>query len=125
MSFYNMIHGEQPLASVLLAMLEVKKEDVPRYRDCYLETEKKQIIIYTRTGGGNRDSYEDENNALTKVLGYIEDYDNDFDRTFAHFCYAFPEKFKDDLEALCKETPNYNPTEAFMNFMKSLREAAT
>ena len=52
MSLYNMLFGVNSAAPVLLATLGLTESDVPRFRDCHLNGE--QIVIYTRTGGGNR-----------------------------------------------------------------------
>lgn len=54
------------------------------------------IHVYTRTGGGNREYYENctdgpSNNDLRAVGGYVADEDDDFDCTFATFRFAAPE----------------------------------
>jgi hypothetical protein len=52
MSMYNMIFGQNRLSDVILATVDLTKEDVGRFRDCFV-TEGK-IAVYTRNGGGNR-----------------------------------------------------------------------
>lgn len=49
MSFYNMLFGVNSAAPVLLATLGLTLNDVPRFRDCYIDGE--HIVIHTRTGG--------------------------------------------------------------------------
>lgn len=47
MSLYNMIHGVNPAAPVLLSILGINSSNIPRFRDCYWTGE--HIAIYTRT----------------------------------------------------------------------------
>lgn len=98
MSLYNMLHGVNPMAQVLLAALGIDRGDVPRFRDCYWNGE--HICIYTRTGGGNREDYESENTALTLRDGYVRDEDDEFDSTYATFYFAPSPKLKDALTAV-------------------------
>lgn len=92
MSLYNLVHGENPHAEELLEMLnDVQYLDIPRYRDCYLSNDKTEIIVLTRTGGGNRQDYEEENEKMTMHPWYTHDEDADFDRTFAEFHFEIPE----------------------------------
>jgi hypothetical protein len=91
MSLYNLLHGENVYANLLLAMLGMTKADVPRYRDCYWNGQ--EICIYTRTGGGNREAYEKENAVLCGKAGYLRDEDDDFDCTYATFFFCVPERF--------------------------------
>jgi hypothetical protein len=55
MSFYNMLHGINPMADQLLACLGLTRGDVGRFRDAYVSEGK--IAIYTRNGGGNRECW--------------------------------------------------------------------
>jgi hypothetical protein len=50
---YNMLFGSNKAAPVLLAVLGITADRVPRYRDCFIDGEN--IVIHTRTGGGNRE----------------------------------------------------------------------
>lgn len=102
MSLYNMLFGTNPFSGVLLQMLGVSRDDVPRFRDCFLNEDGTEIIIHTRTGGGNRDDYEDENNLLTLIDGYKFDADDDFDCTYADFHYEVPEACESQV-ALMKD----------------------
>jgi hypothetical protein len=91
MSFYNLVHGENPFADVLLAIVGLTRGDVPRYRDCYWTGS--EIAIHTRTGGGNRDAYEGGNSELQDMALYLRDEDDDYDSTYATFYFSMPEKF--------------------------------
>ena len=120
MSLYNIVHGTNPIAPLLLHALG--NPNVPRFRDCYLDEDR--IVIYTRTGGGNRDTYEiggdyqEEynpdgpfNDDLRNLPGYQGDEDDDFDSTYASFYFAIPEDFRDMIKTLreigagCEEKP--------------------
>lgn len=100
MSLYNVLFGVNAAAPVLLAMLGIDANDVPRFRDCFLSEDRKKIVIHTRTGGGNREGYEDGNNFLQGLPGYERDEDDDFDCTYANFYYAVPEKFAHLIDKL-------------------------
>ncbi len=96
MSLYNMLFGANPYTPLLLGILGISHKSVPRFRDTFLKDG--EIVIYTRTGGGNRETYdaadcESPSNAdLRKLPGFLRDYDDDFDSTFAYFHYAVPEQ---------------------------------
>lgn len=57
------------------------------------DTKRSYFIMETRTGGGNRDNYEEENYAMTEHCLYYDDRDDDYDRTFAEFLYKLPSEF--------------------------------
>jgi hypothetical protein len=97
MSMYNMLFGTNPAADKLLAALGTTMGDVPRFRDVYLDEDG--IVIYTRTGGNNREDYEDEINALRDLPGFVSDEDDDFDNTYAYFRYAVPDAFMEEVRA--------------------------
>lgn len=103
MSLYNTINGVRPAAFLILPMLGKHPDEYPRFRDCFIGDDEKpetkdKIIVYTRTGGGNREGYAEENEAITKMDGYLFDYDDDFDCTFANFVFDVPEKWKSDFD---------------------------
>ena len=98
MSLYNMINGFNPACVLIMPMLGRKQDEYPRFRDCFV-TEEKNIAIYTRVGGGNRNCgygeeelYEDEN--------FLTTYDDDFDSTYATYEFKVPEKWKSDFDKI-------------------------
>jgi hypothetical protein len=91
MSMYNLIHGENKMASLLLGLLGLFRDDIPRYRDCFWNGER--IGIYTRVGGGNRDDYEEGIAFLRAQPTYISDVDDDFDNTYATFYFRMPDRY--------------------------------
>jgi hypothetical protein len=141
MSFYNMIHGVNPLSGVLLKMLDTTTGAIPRFRDCYFDGE--HIVIYTRTGGGNRDFYESEqscranypenftgtddpsgpwNEDLRCLPGFVRDADDDYDCTYASFFFAVPEQFNlllDKLRSMAQKETQSERWEAALDRIKT------
>lgn len=95
---YNMISGYNRACVYFMPMLGILRTEYPRFRDCYLSDDK--IVIFTRTGGGNRDDYEEQNNTLAAHPNYIRDYDADFDSTYANFEFSVPDKWRDDYDKI-------------------------
>ena len=137
MSLYNMIHGVNPLASVLLTILDIEYNDIPRFRDCYFDGEN--IVIYTRTGGGNREYYESLesrlecdyevdmggpfNEDLLEIQGYLRDEDDSYDCTYASFYYEVPEKFKYLLGKLKSMAMKETQEERWENAIERIKTA--
>lgn len=86
-----MAMGENPMSEELLALIGLDTETVPRFRDCWVSPDYTKLTVLTRTGGGNRDEYKSENQNLRDNEYFVEDYDDDFDNTFAKFVYELPE----------------------------------
>jgi hypothetical protein len=119
MGLYNVLFGRNPSAPVLLAMLGTSMDRVPRFRDCFIVDDT--ICIHTRTGGGNRDDYQEGNDYLTTLPGYLRDADDDFDSTYADFYFAVPEKFKEALESLRSEPgAERNPAQMWQELFAKL-----
>ena len=107
MSLYNMLFGVNPASGFLLGALELETEKYPtgRFRDIYFEKNEDgiggKVILYTRNGGGNREDYEHVFEALEKHPLYLNDYDDDFDCTYAYIEFTAPEsvvEFFEDVE---------------------------
>lgn len=111
MSLYNMLFGTNPMAPLLQSVIGIP---APRFRDAWYDPETKHIVIFTRTGGGNRDFYECEercrehypemfegtdpptgpwNDDLRGHPNFVEDSDDARDCTYARFEFSLPEKF--------------------------------
>lgn len=131
-----MLFGKNEISDLLLQCLGYTPHDIPRYRDCFLKEGK--IIIHTRTGGGNRDFYDslDEgklsykdydyegpwNSNLRSHPNYIEDFDDNFDATYANFFFSFPEEYKEDLIWLSNSQENEMPEEKWKILFNKLSE---
>ena len=79
MSLYNMVNGFNPACVLIMPMLGRTQDEYPRFRDCFV-TEEKNIAIYTRVGGGNRNCGYDEEE-LYEDENFLTPYDDDFDST--------------------------------------------
>lgn len=144
MSLYNAIFGQNQLAPVLLQALGLTASDVPRFRDCYLS--EGSIVIYTRTGGGNRDYYESEescrecypeyfqnkdeapagpwNEDLRSNKYYLSDEDDDFDSTYAYFRFSYPPEYEEDLKAIAADGKDFSPSEKWQLLFDSMSASA-
>jgi len=121
MSMYNMLFGQNPFSDLLLALVGLKRDDVPRFRDVFID-EQGRICVYTRTGGGNRDAYASENAALADNPNYASDYDDDFDSTYAYFVFNVPEEQRHVVEALqATMDEKRSPTERFADLLRLMQ----
>ena len=127
MNMYNMLFGENPFADYLLSFLGITKNQIPRYRDCYID--KEQIVIYTRTGGGNREYYDEPNNEnkegpfnsqLREIRGFVSNEDDDFDSTYCYFRYNIPETAKEILRKVNELGGSDNASEKWLRMLKKL-----
>lgn len=132
MSLYNMLFGYNERAGVFLTCLNLHPSNIPRFRDCYVRDNA--IVVYTRTGGGNREFYESEascrsnypeyfagepsehpqgpwNEDLRQHPNFVSDVDCDFDCTYAYFFFSFPDEYKEDLKAISQANRDHHPSE--------------
>lgn len=100
MSLYNMIHGFNPLAGILLVGLKLRPEAIDRFRDAALYNKDRDendflIRVLTRTGGPNRESHQDSINRLMQHECFLKEEDDAFDSTYMYFFFKVPEDFKE------------------------------
>lgn len=136
MGLYNLVFGQNPTSDYLLGLLGLSKSTVGRFRDCWV-TEKGNIAVYTRNGGGNRGCWNafagregDEckqgcpgctiNFILPKHPLYLYDEDDDFDRTYATIYFKAPAGAEEVLKALAE---NRDPSKEWGAFIEKLKEA--
>jgi hypothetical protein len=137
MSLYNALFGKNPLSTTFLKVLGLTEDKVPRFRDCYLDDDR--IVVYTRTGGGNRDYYENEescrenfpeyfgegkeepdgpwNDDLRAHPCFISDEDSDFDSTYAYFYFKYPDEYAEDLKAIAKTDRSWTPSDKWKSLL--------
>lgn len=142
-----MLFGTNPFSGTLLQMLGTNQDEIPRYRDCFLNEDGTEIIIHTRTGGGNRDFYEHPdacranypeyfggddpdpsgpwNADLRKIAGFKYDRDDDYDCTYADFHYDVPEAFREQVALLKDLGAVTNPAERWQQVIEGLRSRDT
>ena len=123
-SLYNMVVGHDPFALAVLSSLNFStSSEIPRFRDAYVKPgDPHRLVVFTRTGGGNREEYAEENQSLRDRPGFVEDYDDDFDSTFAHFVYEVPEGVRETVDA-CVEAAR--DTYGFPTPMERFKAALT
>jgi len=139
MSLYRMIRGYNPLVSVIFQMMDIESpEGIPRFRDAYFKwkdiyKQEPIIVILTRTGGGNRETYESPhlrvdggchymgpfNSDMRKLSGFIEDENDEFDSTYALFYYKVPEDYVKEAIDFLREAELEK-----LNLSPSVREIA-
>jgi hypothetical protein len=115
-----MVFGVNPLAQALLEILEIDYRDVPRFRDCFLSKEN-TIIVYTRTGGGNREEYQSQNDAMKLHKRYLRDEDDSLDCTYAIFHFSIPDEIKGDCIELIEKGYGIDPSERWKQFIENLQ----
>ena len=99
MSLYNAMNGFNPCCLLIMPMLGRKQEEYPRFRDCFVSDDKKHIDIYTRVGGGNRNTgYGEEE--LYKDENFVETFDDDFDNTYGTYRFKVPKKWQSDFDLI-------------------------
>lgn len=126
MSLYNALFGVQSTADAALAMLGITREQPPRFRDAYftMQEERPVIVVHTRTGGGNRESYESENDWMSTLPGFLYDRDDDFDCTYADFFYKVPEAHRQAVaDALAESGNPASPAEKWQALFAALQSA--
>jgi len=132
-----MLFGVNNLAPLVLNALNLTGNDVPRIRDAYLDVETDELVIYTRTGGGNRDYYENKDSRIAEYSdadtvgpynedlqnhpNYLRDEDDDYDSTYALFYFSIPEEFKPIFQTLTELNVSVEkPMEKFQKMISNL-----
>lgn len=144
MTMYNTLFDTNPYTNVLLMALGITQADVPAFRDCYLD-DNGDIVIFTRTGGRNRDMYEDGQRARQRYPEYFDgsandpkgpwnadlrlldgfkcDADDEFDHTYARFYFAPPAALADALKEIAQKQGNNDPNAAFRKLMSDIQNS--
>lgn len=92
---YEMTCNINPDARMVLDLIGIDPEfllEEARLRDVYLSKDRTRVVIFTRIGGGNRSYHAPAITKLRNFKGYVTDYDDDFDNTYASFEYKIPQE---------------------------------
>ena len=143
MSLFNNLFGFSNEAEFLLNVLNLKEGDIPRFRDCFYDCERNQIVIHTRTGGGNREYYDNEescrdnypeyfesgdvpcgpwNSDLVNHPLYLTDYDDDYDCTYANFVFKAPDEHIDTLKEIFSGKETITPSDKWKLLFNKMDE---
>lgn len=101
-SFYAMLFGDGEAGRVLLEVLGLRRRDLGRYRDAWIERGEDQqprIAVYTRLGGRNRQDYAEIIRGLRAHPRYVLDRDDGYDETYATFYFGLPEEVVETLDS--------------------------
>lgn len=124
MSLYNALFGTNPIASLLLKILDIDqakgKYKSGRFRDIYLNADGTKIILLTRNGGGNREDYFPEN--IKEHPNYLTDYDDSFDSTYAYIEFSVPKQFEEEIKKLATGKEPEKLSEKFQRVVEALEE---
>jgi len=90
MSLYNILHGENQNAELLLEVISLQRNTVGRYRDVFLNADGTQVLVLCRIGGRNREDYRSNWDVIRLHPLYERDYDDLFDSTFAWIRFNVP-----------------------------------
>jgi hypothetical protein len=110
MTLYNIMFEQNPKGDVILATLGLTRQDVGRFRDCFVADGK--IAVYTRNGGGNRDCWhEDKGSGLErcKHASYLQEIDE---------VIYVP---SDQVDDLLLKNPDWREGNIFMGGQQSMR----
>ena len=111
MSLYNLLNGVNQSTFYILPMLGVHPENIPRFRDCFVED--RTIIVLTRVGGNNRNcGYGEEK--LYEHPNFIKTYDSEEDSTYGFYVFSIPEEWEDDFDKLLR---GERPSEKYIDQM--------
>lgn len=105
MGLYNVVFGTFPEAPVVLYMLDKRPNDFGRFRDAWIEkTEEGEVrfAVYTRNGGGNRESFPEVFKEMAENPLFLSERDDNFDATYATFYFKPPENALEKLRELGK-----------------------
>lgn len=134
MSLYNMLFGQNPLSGVLLKITGLNPSEIPRFRDAYLEGD--QVVVYTRTGGGNDECYCDTedgheegcyfqaNRQLEAKENFVSMEYDDFDSTYAYFRFHVLHEYQEyipELQSVLGENPPQKVSDKFDEFIKKIK----
>jgi hypothetical protein len=101
--------------------IEKKQYMTGRFRDIYLNEDGTLITLYTRNGGGNRNEYFYIFDILKTHPNYLNDYDDDFDGTYAYVEFSIPEQAKDLIKTLVTGEKPLTVSEKFEQTMKEMQ----
>ena len=117
MSLYNTLFGTNPYAAAIIWALDLTPADCGRFRDCFVTND--EIAIYTRNGGGNRDTQGEAIRRMQQHPNYLRDKDDSYDNTYATFYFSFPEDLREELKAL--DQGDFDPSARWVDKIEEIK----
>ena len=101
MSLYNMIKGFSPACLLVMPMLGRKRDEWPRFRDCFIAKngDTREIHIFTRVGSANQNCGYGEDE-LYKDPNYLRFVDCGEDTTYGTYIFKCPAKWEKDFDRI-------------------------
>ncbi len=130
---YNNLFGMSRYCPILISVFGLVPSQVapdapyavPRLRDCYLGKDRKHIVVYTRAGGANRETYMKEIERLRAHPCYMNDEDDETDSTYAYFRFRAPDSVSDIFDELPDEAvEGMNIGEKFLDLAERMKDAS-
>lgn len=128
MSLMQALVGESPYADLLLAVLDLKREQTGRFRDCYLRKheEELQIVIFTRNNGIGREDLLPISESLKNHPMFVSDEIETSDQTFQSYAFNPPAANAAEVAYIWELTKNFgSPMERFHKMLAKLKDTAT
>lgn len=128
MSMMMALVGRTPGAAMLLAAAGLDPQRCGRLRDCFLNSDL-QVVVFTRNGGGNRPDYEEATEYFRSQPGFVRDYDDDFDSTYAYYVLkmdetSYPTEFRQQFYDRTTAVVG-TPMERFHRVMEKMQDEST
>ena len=105
MSLYSQLFSENKDATAILGFAGLTREMFPRYRDVFLADKGDTVIVYTRVGGGNRETYQTDIDEIITHTQYIDNYDDEKDNTYAYFKFNVLPEYLHTAKTIFTEEP--------------------
>lgn len=102
-NFHNILCGEDPSASILLGILGLTRDMIPRYRDCYRNSDNK-LVVYSRCGGMEFELWQH----IIHHPQFSSVYKDQVDRSYIYFVFDIPPgKEPDAMNCPMGQDPSY------------------
>lgn len=110
MTSYWLINGKRSNDTVekLSLWAGIEHIEFPRWRDTYMSTKKPIVTVITRTGGGNRERFETENDSCCHVDTFIREYDDRYDCTYCKFRYRIKDEYLGEWRKIVKNVDSFS-----------------
>lgn len=103
MGMYNMLFRVHPSAPLALALLELPRQELGRFRDAWIDMGPDGLRIQILTRNGGYSEYASVFEELRKHPDYVKDWVEDYDPTYSSIEFSLP-----DTEEIIKRARRLN-----------------